>query len=108
MLTATFIHAPGVGPATEQTLWAQGVSSWNDYQERASTLRLPPRHKITLHRTIEESLTALEEERVDFFAHALPKREHWRAASQFPKVGYLDIETNGGMDNGFDHADRAV
>ena len=35
MLTATFIHAPGVGPATEQALWAQGVGSWADYQERA-------------------------------------------------------------------------
>jgi len=97
MLTATFIHAPGVGPATEQALWAQGVRSWNDYQQQASGLRLPPRHKITLHRTIEDSLTALEEGRTDFFARNLPKREHWRAASQFPKIGYLDIETNGGM-----------
>ncbi len=97
MLTATFIHAPGVGPATEQALWAQGVASWADYQERASALRLPPRHKIALHTTIEDSLSALEDERADFFAHALPKREHWRAVSQFPKIGYLDIETNGGM-----------
>ncbi len=97
MLTATFIHAPGVGPATEQSLWAQGVRSWKDYQEQASGLHLPPRHKITLHQTVEDSLSALEEGRTDFFAHNLPKREHWRAASQFPKIGYLDIETNGGM-----------
>jgi uncharacterized protein YprB with RNaseH-like and TPR domain len=97
MLTATFIHAPGVGPATEQALWAQGVQSWHDYQQQASTLRLPPRHKIALHQTVEDSLTALEEGRTDFFAHNLPKREHWRAASQFPRIGYLDIETNGGM-----------
>ncbi len=97
MLTATFIHAPGVGPATEQGLWAQGVSSWNEYLERASSLRLPPRHKIALARTIDESVLALEDGRTDFFAHHLPKKEHWRAVSQFPKIGYLDIETNGGM-----------
>ena len=38
MLTATFIHAPGVGPATEQALWAQGVTSWHDYLDRARGL----------------------------------------------------------------------
>ena len=97
MLTATFIHAPGVGPATEQALWAQGVSSWQEYQEQASTLRLPPRHKIALARTVEDSLLALEDERTEYFARTLPKREHWRAASHFSKIGFLDIETNGGM-----------
>jgi uncharacterized protein YprB with RNaseH-like and TPR domain len=98
MLTSTFIHAPGVGPATEQALWAQGIHSWALYQERAASLRLPPRHQIALHKTVEDSLAALEEGRADFFAQALPKREHWRSIWQFPKIGYLDIETNGSMD----------
>jgi len=97
MLTATFIHAPGVGPATEQSLWAQGVSSWQSYLEKADDLHLAPRHKIALRETIEASVAALEETRADYFAHVLPKREHWRAISHFPKIGYLDIETNGGM-----------
>lgn len=97
MLTATFIHAPGVGPATEQALWAQGATSWQAYLERADGLRLGPRHKASLRETVEESVAALEESRADYFAHALPKREHWRAVSHFPKIGYLDIETNGGM-----------
>ena len=97
MLTATFIHAPGVGPATEQSLWAQGATSWEAYLEQAKELRLAPRHKIALQETVEDSLAALEEGRADFFSHNLPKREHWRAVSQFPKIGYLDIETDGGM-----------
>lgn len=97
MLTATFIHAPGVGPATEQSLWAQGATSWEAYLEQANALRLAPRHKSALRETVEDSLAALAEGRTDYFAQALPKREHWRAISHFPKIGYLDIETNGGM-----------
>ena len=96
MLTATFIHAPGVGPITEQALWAQGVTSWKDYLERAEALNLAPRHKDALRGTVEDSVAALEEGRADYFARNLPTREHWRAVSHFPKIGYLDIETNGG------------
>ena len=99
MLTSTFIHAPGVGPTTEQALWAQGITDWQDYLDNSLTLKLPPRHKIVLAETVAESVAALDEERTDYFAHVLPKREHWRATSHFPKIGYLDIETDGGMGN---------
>ncbi len=97
MLTATFIHASGVGPATEQSLWAQGATSWDAYLAQAQDLRLAPRHKIALRETVEDSLAALEESRTDYFAQNLPKREHWRAVSHFAKIGFLDIETDGGM-----------
>lgn len=97
MLTSTFIHAPGVGPATEQSLWAQGATSWDTYQARAEALKLAPRHKEALAETVEDSLAALAEGRTDYFARNLPKREHWRALSHFPKIGFLDIETDGGM-----------
>ena len=97
MLTATFIHAPGVGPATEQSLWAQGATSWETYLDRADALHLSPRHRDALRGTVEGSVAALEDARADYFAHALPRREHWRAVSRFPRIGFLDIETDGGM-----------
>ncbi len=97
MLTSTFIHVPGVGPATEQSLWAQGIFTWQEYLDNSQALKLPPRHKIALAQTLADSVAALEEERADYFARSLPKREHWRAVSHFPKIGFLDIETNGGM-----------
>jgi len=97
MLTSTFIHASGVGPTTEQSLWAQGIGTWEQYLALVDTIRLAPRHKITLAETVEESIGALAEARADYFAQNLPKREHWRAVSHFPKIGYLDIETDGGM-----------
>ena len=97
MLTSTFIHAPGVGPATEQALWAQGILRWQDYLDAGSTLKLTPRHKIALAETITDSVAALEDGRTDYFAHVFPRREQWRAISHFPRIGYLDIETDGGM-----------
>ncbi len=97
MLTSTFIHTPGVGPSTERSLWSQGAVSWQAFQAKAVHLRLPPRHRAALQVTVEESIACLEAARADYFAQALPGREHWRAVSEFPKLGYLDIETNGGF-----------
>ena len=71
MLTNTFIHAPGIGPATERSLWQQNVHSWSQYAAAGSSLRLPPRHRATLDRVIGDSLAALADERVDYFARSL-------------------------------------
>ena len=98
MLTATYIHAPGIGQATERSLWEQGATSWQAFQQNAAGLRLSPRQSTILTVTVEASITALAETRVDYFAHAFPKREHWRAVSEFgEKIGFLDIETDGGV-----------
>lgn len=97
MLTATFIHAPGVGPATERALWTQGATSWQAFVEQTDRLQLPPRHRDVLRRTVDDSLRHLEEGRADFFARALARKEHWRAASHFSRLGFLDIETDGGF-----------
>ena len=97
MLTSTFIHTPGVGPATERSLWEQGATDWQAFLDAGPRLRIPPRHRIALAETVEESVAMLEAARADYFAQRLPKKEHWRAVSAFPKIGFLDIETNGGL-----------
>ncbi|MBV9851945.1 MAG: ribonuclease H-like domain-containing protein [Armatimonadetes bacterium] len=97
MLTSTFIHAPGVGPATERSLWGQGANDWWAFLEAGKRLRVPPRHRAALVETVEQSVAHLEAARADWFARRLPKKEHWRAVSAFPKVGFLDIETDGGF-----------
>lgn len=96
MLTSTFIHAPGLGPAGERALWAQGALTWEMFLERATQLSVPARIRQTLPASIEESIAHLDAARADYFARLLPRREHWRVAQHFPKLGYLDIETNGG------------
>ena len=97
MLTATYLHTSGIGSVTERSLWEQGATSWTAFLSASERLRIPTRHRGVLVSTIEDSVAALGDARADYFAHSLPKAEHWRAVSAFPKIGYLDIETNGGM-----------
>ncbi len=97
MLTSTFLHTPGVGPGTERSLWVQGATDWQALLEAGPRLKVPPRHRDALTETVTQSVLMLEQARADWFARSLPKREHWRAVSAFPKIGFLDIETDGGM-----------
>jgi uncharacterized protein YprB with RNaseH-like and TPR domain len=97
MLSSTFIHAPGVGSMTEQSLWKQGAVSWTHFLENPSTFKVPASRRFGLIETVSESIENLSQRRVDYFARKLPSRDHWRAIGEFPRIGYLDIETDGGM-----------
>ena len=96
MITSTFIHASGIGAVTESAIWSQGVCDWADYLRRADEISLPARHKATLAGTLEQSIAALDSSDAMFFARSLHHRDHWRSLTSFPKIGYLDIETDGG------------
>lgn len=99
MLTQTFLHAPGIGETTERRLWNADVLSWNDALKAApSDLPLTRVQRDSLLPVLEASQAALEAHDFRYFAQSLPAREHWRAAPNFMEsVGFLDIETNGGM-----------
>src|SRR5512143_3396336 len=82
MLRHTFLHVPGVGEKRERELWTRGFTDWaafrRGYPEGAW------RELILGH---------LDEETA---ARALPKREAWRLAGEFPgRTLFLDIETTG-------------
>lgn len=99
MLTATFLHAQGIGPVAERRLWQAGILSWEDYL-RASPEDLPLTggQHAALRPLIEESVAALAAGDHHFFARVLPSSEQWRAVPEFmDRVGFLDIETNGGF-----------
>ena len=83
MLRHTFLHCPGIGEKRERDLWAQGYPHWEAFLGAH-----PPGGWRDL---IAERLT------VERAAHDLPRREAWRLATSFPgRIGYLDIETDGG------------
>jgi len=96
MLTSTFIHAPGIGKTTETGLWRQGALSWGEFLEDPSAYKVGPSKKQGLIETVERSALMLADRRADYFARSLPSREHWRAIKEFPRIGFLDIETDGG------------
>lgn len=96
MLTSTFIHTQGVGQATEKALWANGIDTWQSFLS-CSQLTISKARQAAIHDTVVESIANLDSGCVEYFARKLPKREHWRALSEFGnRIGYLDIETDGG------------
>jgi len=98
VLTSTFIHTPGVGLATERSLWEQGATSWATYLEAADRLKVDSHRRYALAETVADSVASLEAGSVDFFARRLPKREHWRALSAFgERIAFVDIETDNGQ-----------
>ena len=99
MLTNTFLHAQGVGPVAEKRLWKAGYLTWNDVLE-ADPDALPLTHaqREILLATLRDSQAALQNGDYGYFARVLPHGEHWRVAPEFmDKIGFLDIETNGGF-----------
>ncbi|MGP8072166.1 MAG: ribonuclease H-like domain-containing protein [Thermoplasmata archaeon] len=96
MLRSTFLHLPGIGPATEFALWRDGVRDWKDLAalvQRADWGRTR-RERLVLE--IEGSERALSGGDAAWFGRRLPPSEHWRLYSHFQeRTGFLDIETTG-------------
>ena len=96
MLRATFLHLPGVGPATEAELWQSGFRDWRDLLDRPASLGASPTTRARLSKELERSEQALRERDAGWFARRLPSREHWRLYPAFAReAAFLDIETTG-------------
>lgn len=82
MLRHTFLHVPGIGEKRERDLWTRGYTDWDAF--RRSHPPGPWRELIAGYLDRETALSAL------------PRREAWRLASEFPESTlFLDIETTG-------------
>ena len=102
MLTYTFCHLPGVGPATEKSWWKQGIASWDDFLSCKPGNMSAKRHLFLSHE-LEEAFDRHQSGQADYFAARLPKSEMWRLFKSFAdNLAYVDIETTGGL-NGLDH-----
>ena len=96
MLSSSFIHLPGVGPKTEQRIWASGICDWQSFLRDPAPARLAARTAQRITQGVTQSLDHLQRQDHTYFAQALPPREHWRAYPDFRhRIGYLDIETTG-------------
>jgi uncharacterized protein len=96
MLRATFLHLPGIGPATETALWREGVRDWDDLRARLPRRSGPGLARDRVERDLAASEAALATGDAAWFGPRLPGAEHWRLFSRFPdRCAYLDIETTG-------------
>ena len=95
MLGHTFLHLPGVGPASEASLWRAGIRSWQDLLA-AETLPLGPGRSAMLRHGVEQSMDAMARGDAEWFAPRLRGANAWRLMPHFlGDAGYLDIETDG-------------
>ncbi len=94
LLRATFVHLPGIGPATEAELWHRGVRDWNELLAAHASGELPARAAAGLPSAIAASERALAEGDAPWFGRRLPDRELWRLYPEFRRrTAFLDIET---------------
>lgn len=92
MLRHTFCHLPGVGPKTEERLWAAGVTDW--------AAACGPTAGPLARRLCPDGLRASVEHHAGgnpaWFAGRLPAAQAWRLFGDFrDRCAYLDIETTG-------------
>jgi uncharacterized protein len=96
VLRATFVHLPGIGPATEAELWHRGVRDWADLARASGPTGRTAGRRGGLAEGLAGSENALARRDVGWFARRLPFGEHWRLYPTFaPETAFLDIETTG-------------
>ena len=96
MLQKTFLHVPGIGKTTEQSLWKQGCSDWQTYLESDGRFSAGSASRCAVRSFIQESVDALRIREHQFFSKHLGLRDSWRAYREFQNsCVYLDIETDG-------------
>ena len=97
MLKHSFSHITGVSQQTEQSLWEQGCTSWDDYLRDPARFKTGSATTESLIRGVNESQAALAGNDYSYFSKLLGLGESWRAWPEFrEKTVYLDIETDGG------------
>lgn len=96
MIRSTFLHLPGIGPATEAALWQEGIRDWKDLAERLPSAGVRTLSREAVARALAASERALAERDPEWFGRRLPDAEHWRLYPHFAdRTAFLDIETTG-------------
>ncbi len=88
----SFIMIPGIGQKTEQKLWKQGVTHW----EEIDNCSLTENKKQKISEFVETARKNLEVGNSVFFGSKLPSKSTWRMYRNFEDSAcFFDIETTG-------------
>ncbi|WP_132058594.1 ribonuclease H-like domain-containing protein [Halorussus amylolyticus] len=91
-LENSFIPASGVGESTERTLWRQGITHWDDFEDGL----LGPKMTENVREFIFDARDHLDDPDASFFGEYLPSGSLWRAYDNFAENAcFFDIETTG-------------
>ena len=85
MLVHSFLHIPDIDADAEETLWSEGVTTWEQLAASQPGIE-----------AIEQSIARLEARDAIHFSSAMPGYESWRLYRDFlEEAVFLDIETTG-------------
>ena len=93
MIAHSFCHLPGIGPASEQKLWQQGIVTWEAALDKFSG---PGKKDTAIREGLEASIHSLARADAKYFADHLPSGQQYRLFKEFRRTAaFLDIETTG-------------
>ena len=99
MIRSTFALLEGIGAATEQRFWEQGITSWGDFLSASRISGISPRRKGYYDRKLIEARRNLYSLNASYFCKVLPRSEHWRLYQFFrDEAVFIDIEVSGVRD----------
>jgi len=88
----SFIGADGVGEKTEQSIWEQGVTHWDEFEPSVVGGKRGER----VQEFIYEGQEYIEAGDVTYFDRTFPNSEQWRLYETFrDRACFFDIETTG-------------
>ncbi len=88
----SFIPVEGVGERTEQKLWQQGITHWDEFSRNA----VGPTTADRIETYIAEARERLSDGDAPYFHEQFPSAERWRLYENFrDSTCFFDIETTG-------------
>ncbi|WP_276252016.1 ribonuclease H-like domain-containing protein [Haloarcula rara] len=88
----SFIGVDGVGEQTEQSIWEQGVTHWDEFEPSVVGGKRGDR----IDQFIRQSRAYLDAADVAYFDRQFPSSEQWRLYETFDeRACFFDIETTG-------------
>lgn len=111
MLSESFVLLPSIRARREQTIWEQGIKSWEDFNSAKTIKGISKRNKENYDLLLQIASRQLNSKNAIFFSSLMRFSDQWRLYNDFKdEAVYLDIETNGyysgitvvGLSDGFE------
>lgn len=95
MIRNSFIHLENFGLKREKSIWAQGITSWEDFISTKNLRGISQIKKQEFDEFLRKSGDAFYSKDSYFFYQNFPRGEFWRFFEDFKnECVFLDIETN--------------
>jgi uncharacterized protein YprB with RNaseH-like and TPR domain len=96
MIEKSFVLLEKISLRTEQKLWQQGISDWEDFINTDKIDGISQKRKPYYERKLREASRQLYEYNSAWFMENLPMSEYWRLYGHFKDdTAFIDIETTG-------------